>query len=170
MKKKHFLILPAVFLLCIGLPLLLWGYARANGLILRQYIRIAGEIITAAGIMYFVFRLIMRIPREKKAPRALLSVLAVTVLCLNAAAGLFFNGDRESVVTENGRKRIRVESGFFLFYEETYYDYAGPVWYPAYPRVRLSYDDGAPDQWICTDYYDENGALAKRVFADGEEW
>ena len=170
MKKKRFRILPAVFLFCIVFPLLLRGCARMNCLILRQYVRIAGEIMMAAGLTYFAFRLIQKIPREKKTARALLAVLAVTVLWLGAAVRFFFETDRESVVVTDGEKKIRVESAFFLFYGESYYEYGGPVWYRAYPRVQVSYDDGDPDQWIYTDYYDENGTLTERVFPDGEEW
>jgi hypothetical protein len=53
-----------------------------------------------------------------------------------------------------------------MYYEVNYYDYANAIWYKAFPRIEENYDDGDPDQWIYTDYYDENGELIERVFAE----
>ena len=78
----------------------------------------------------------------------------------------FVSSDRESVVTADGEKKIKVENTFIMLYEVSYYEYGGPLWYRQYPCVRETYDDGDPDQLAYTEYYDENGTLTERVFPD----
>ena len=69
-----------------------------------------------------------------------------------------------AVDTEEGRK-IRIVRQGFMMYEVEYHEYGNILWYGKYPYIRESYDDGDPNQYVYTDYYDENGDLIDRVFA-----
>ena len=74
--------------------------------------------------------------------------------------------DRERVTEKNGEKKIEVERSWILFLERSYYDYKNAFWYEKNPHFTESYDDGDPDQFLYTDYYNENGDFTERVYLD----
>lgn len=169
MKKNRSNILIKAILIYLCFLLLVFGFGKLNHLIFRQTFRQISGLLALAGLTYLMFRAKNRIPAKKKAARLVVSVVSVLIViavCFVLAAHAFFETDRESTVIRNGQKKIKVESSFILYYEVAYYDYGTRFWYKAYPCIRESYDDGDPDQWIYTDYYDETGALVARVFAD----
>ena len=155
-----------VYIIYICIMLLVSGYARLNGIIFRQYLRYVNEVIVIIGLVYLLIRLKRLIPKEKKFIRLAVSLLAVIIAVVAVMGICVFETDRETVVTVEGEKKIRVESSFFMYYEVTYYDYGNIFSYRAYPSIEENYDDGDPGQWIYTDYYDENGTLVERVFKE----
>ena len=156
-----------------GLLLLLAavGIVKACGLNFRQHFRWTVEILMGADLICLIFLARKRIEQKKKA-RIVTGVLAgllTGIVCCAVGMGIFLDTDRESAVTAGGRKKLKVESSFLMSYEVAYYDYGNAFWYRAFPCVRESYDDGNPDDLVYTDYYDEDGALAERVFPEGKE-
>ena len=155
------------YLIFLGMLLLAAVAAGAWHLVFRQPVLRTAEITTVIWSFVVLFQAQKRIPAEKKnwrrASKAVLVLLAVlsSVLML---LQLFVFSDKESVVTADGEKKIKVENAFIMLYEVSYYEYGGPLWYRQYPCVRETYDDGNPDQLAYTEYYDEDGTLTERVY------
>ena len=157
--------LPKLAAACLIVILVLSAYAASQHLIFRQPVRIASRILVIICLAYPAFRAVSRIPQEKKPIRSLLFTGIVLLAGVMLAAGLL-SGERESVEVIAGTRKIRCVNSSFMLYEVTYYDDGGPLWYRAYPCVRESYDDGDPEQWVYTDYYDEEGNLIERKFKE----
>ena len=157
------------YLIYIGLLLLAAIAAGAQHRVFRQPVLRAAEIITAVWSFLVLFFAQDRILEGKKKWRSAAKLLLVLLAVLTTVLiflQFFVFSDRESVVTADGEKKIKVENTFIMLYEVSYYDYGGPFWYRRYPCVRETYDDGNPDQLAYTEYYDENGTLTERVFPD----
>ena len=133
-------------------------------LIFRKYLRILNGVLMIAGLGYFLFRGRERFKEKKK--RILITALIGIFLCFLLLCLFLRETDKETAVTVDGEKKIRRESSFIMYYQETYYDYQNPFWYHQYPCIEVHYDDGDPDQWIYTDHYDETGTLVRREFAE----
>ncbi len=153
-----------IFFIYICVLLLLIVYATFRQFIFRKYFRVINEVIIYVGIACILIRRAKRFSEKGKAYFS--SILIIVIACMAFGARLLFDTDKESVVFLKEEKKIRVESSFIMYYEVNYYDYANAIWYKAFPRIEENYDDGDPDQWIYTDYYDENGELIERVFAE----
>ncbi len=155
------------YLIYIGLLLLAAIAAGAQHRAFRQPVLRAAEIIAVVWSFVVLFSAQKRIPEGKKKWRSaakLLLVLLAVLTTLLIFLQFFVFSDRESVVTADGEKKIKVENTFIMLYEVSYYDYGGPFWYRRYPCVRETYDDGDPDQLAYTEYYDEDGTLTERVY------
>lgn len=160
----------AIYLLYVVIIELIFGYAKANHLIFRQYFAFINSIFIFAGLFCVIVLCRKKIPKEKKKARLALSALMVIVACITLfvllAQTVF--GDKESVITIDGEKKIKVESSFFMSLAISYYDYVDAFCYKAYPCVTESYDDCDINDLIYIDYYDEDGTLFKRVFVGDE--
>ena len=170
MLKQKIRTVCVIFLFaCVGLTALAAGFASAKHLIFRQYLRTAGKLVVDAALTYALIQLKNRIPKEKRAARVSAAVLIGIAFCLTLTAQFLFETDRESVAVIDGQLKIKVERSFFLLYDVTYYEYENAFWYKAFPRAEENYDDGDPDDWIYTDYYDETGAFAGRVWVEEQD-
>ena len=156
--------MPKIIMVYLVGLILVTVYASMYQLIFQQYIRITGGILAIAGLTYLGFQAVNRLPAGRKKTRGLLSAGIVLLAGAVLALGVLAEADRESVTVLDGQKKIRRESSFIMFYEVTYYDFGNLLWYRAYPCIRESYDDGDPEQWVYTDYYDEDGKLIERVY------
>ena len=143
--------------------------AYAAGITFRQYLRIANEVIIAAGLITVLLIWNKEIPKEQKNKRKKAKIIAVAVI-LFSVIGLFlqiFAGiDKETVIQKDGEKKIEVERSWVMFLERSYYDYSNIFWYENNPHYTENYDDGSPDQLIYTDYYNEDGVFIDRVYTD----
>jgi len=149
-----------------GFILILSGSAQLFHLIFRKYIRILLKLTFTAGFLVFLIQMIQKIPENRRGLRVL-SCLFTAVLAVFSAGMLGLSEtDSESVVMLEGEKKIRTTSSFILYYEESYYDYGNAFFYRAFPCIRKSFDDGAKDQWIYTDFYDETGVFKDRIYAE----
>lgn len=149
--------------------LLISFVAGRCGIVIRQYLRVAGKVAAVIGAAFLANTARDLIPSEKRFFRAAVSVIIVIAVIAVLLMMFLLESDRESVVVMDGRKKVRVESSFLMFLEVSYHDYGNALWYRRYPCVIESYDDGDPDQLAYTDIYDENGTLTERIFARREE-
>ncbi len=151
----------AVFLAAAG--------AYAKGIVFRQYLKAAAQAILAAGLVAVLFIRMKEIPPDMKRKHAAakISVIAVIIIILLAFALQIFMGiDKESVIQKDGEKQIEVERSWIMFLERSYYGYKNVFWYEKNPHYTENYDDGDPDQFIYTDFYDENGNFTKRIYTE----
>lgn len=143
--------------------------AHAGGVVFRQYLRIANETILAAGLVAVLLIWIREIPRERTRMRTAAKIIAAAAIFL-LLIGLLLQGfmgiDRETVVRKDGEKKIEVERSWIMFLERSYYDYQNVFWYKKNPHYTETYDDGDPDQYIYTDFYNEDGVFTGRVYSD----
>ncbi len=153
-----------IYFVYICLLLLLIVYATVNQLIFRKYFRLINEVIIFIGVTYILIR---RAERSSEEGRQYFgSILIILIACMAFGVRILSDTDKESVVLSEGERKIRAERSFFMYFEVDYYKYRNAICYKAYPCIEESYDDGDPDQWIYTDYYDEKGTLIERVFAE----
>ena len=169
MKKDALSRLTFAYLVCFCIAFLACADLKANGLILRQRVFFGGEAILAAGLLLLLVLWRRRTPpSETGKRRALAALLALTVILGGAALALqaLFGAHTETVEVIDGQKTVRVERDYLMSFDVTHYPYVNPLCCRAFPRIVEQYDDGY-DQFLYTDYYDETGALTRRVWADG---
>ncbi len=168
MKKIDFTGIVKMILIALACALLMRAYAGMNGLIFHQYVRVFYDVLLFCGVLCLLYGIRGRIPDSKKGFRFLCSFLMVLWVLLTLFLLFLSQGERESVVIRDGKRMVKKESSFILFYEVSYHDDGNMLWYPAYPCVVENYDDGDSGQYIYSDYYDETGKIIRRVFADGQ--
>ena len=143
--------------------------AYAGGVVFRQYLRIANQLILTAGLIAVLVIWNREIPKEQKRKRTIARIItvALTVLfLLGLFLQVFIGIDKETVMLKDGEKKIEVERSWIMFLERSYYDYENIFWYANYPHYTESYDDGSPYRLIYTDYYNEDGNFTDRIYPD----
>ena len=146
--------------------------ARVGGVVFRQYLRIANELILTGGLIAVLLIRCGEIPAERKRRRTAARIITAAVILFVLLAvflQVFMGIDKESVTQRDGGTKIEVERGWIMFLERSYYDYKNILWYAREPHCTESYDDGSPSQFLYTDYYDEDGVFTERVYPDEAE-
>jgi len=157
------------FLIYVLIVCLAAAAAYAAGAVFRQYLRIANQLIITAGLIAVLLLWNREIRKEQKHRRKIAKIITVAVILLilmGLSLQMFMGIDRETVVQKDGEKKIEVERSWILFLERSYYDYKNAFWYEKNPHFTETFDDGSPDQFLYTDYYDEHGVFTDRVFPD----
>ena len=157
------------FLVYLLIACLAAAGADAAGVVFRQYLRIANQLIITAGLLTVLLLWNIEIRKDQKHRRKIAKIIMVAVILLilmGLPLHVFMGIDQETVVQKDGEKKIEVERSWILSMERSYYDYINVFWYEKNPRFTENFDDGDPEQFIYTDYYNENGDFTDRVFAD----
>ena len=163
-----------VYLAYVLIACLAAAGAYAGGIVFRQYLRIGNKLILTVGLLAILLIWNREIPAERKKTRITaksITVAAVVLVLLGSFLQVFIGIDQESVILKDGEKKIEVECSWILLLERSYYNYENIFWYAKEPHFTEHYDDGSPDQYIYTDYYNEDGVYTGRIFKDGEvDW
>ena len=150
------------------LACILSAAAYLSNTVFRQYIRYMNAGVLILGLIAVLIiwhRDISPDDRRKRIAARVLLILVIFLGVIGVLLQVLLGTDMETAVdTEEGRK-IRIVRQGFMMYEVEYHEYGNILWYGKYPYIRESYDDGDPNQYVYTDYYDENGDLIGRVFA-----
>ena len=158
-----------IFLIYALIAFLAAAVANAAGIVFRQYLRIANEVIITVGFFAVLLIRNIEIPRERKRERVtakIITVAAVFFVLISIFFQVVMGIDEETVIEKDCEKKIQVERSWIMILERSYYDYKNILWYESNPHYTESYDDGDPNQYIYTDYYNEDGVFTERVFSD----
>ena len=159
-----------VFLVYLLIACLAAAGAHAAGIVFRQYLRAANELIITAGLITVLLIWNREIPKEQKHKRIrgkIITLAAILLILIGLLLQVFMGIEKETVILKDGEKKVAVERSWFMFLERSYYDYHNIFWYPKNPHCTETYDDGDPDQLAYTDYYNSDGVFAERIFPAG---
>ena len=158
-----------VFLVYVLTACLAAAGAYVAGVVFRQYLRIMNQLIITVGLITVLLLWSREISEDQKHGRKkgkLITAAVILLMLMGLSLQVFMGIDRETVTEKEGEKKIEVERSWLMFLERSYFDYENAFWYEKNPHFTENYDDGDPDQFLYTDYYNENGDFTERVYPD----
>ena len=127
------------------------------------------QLIITVGLITVLLLWSREISEDQKHGRKkgkLITAAVILLMLMGLSLQVFMGIDRETVTEKEGEKKIEVERSWLMFLERSYFDYENAFWYEKNPHFTENYDDGDPDQFLYTDYYNENGDFTERVYPD----
>ena len=161
-----------IYLIFIALVCIAALAAYFGNVIFRQHIKLITEFFLIEGLLAVLLTWYKEVPEESAKLRLIAKIVliaTVVLVTIGILLQVFMGIPRETVTETSEGKKVKVESSWIMYYEAAYHDYGNFLWYRRYPYYVETYDDGDPGQYLYTDYYDENGDYADRVYAEGQE-